>query len=51
MRALLAHGLPADGFIFDTALAAYLLDATAGSYDLQRSLSPTITSSFPSPTI
>ena len=36
MRALLAQGLPADGFIFDTALAAYLVDATAGSYDLQR---------------
>ena len=36
MRALLENGLPAEGFIFDTALAAYLLDATAGSYDLQR---------------
>ena len=36
MRTLLENGLPADGFIFDTALAAYLLDATAGSYDLQR---------------
>lgn len=36
MRALLADGLPADGFVFDTALAAYLLDATAGSYDLGR---------------
>ena len=35
-RTLLENGLPADGFIFDTALAAYLLDATAGSYDLQR---------------
>ena len=35
-RQLLAQGLPADGFIFDTALAAYLVDATAGSYDLQR---------------
>ena len=36
MRTLLENGLPADGFIFDTALAAYLLDATAGSYDLAR---------------
>ena len=36
MRALLAEGLPTDGFVFDTALAAYLLDATAGSYDLPR---------------
>ena len=36
MRTLLENGLPADGFVFDTALAAYLLDATAGSYDLGR---------------
>ncbi len=35
-RALLERSLPAEGFIFDTALAAYLLDATAGGYDLQR---------------
>ncbi len=34
MRTLLSNGLPADGFVFDTALAAYLLDATAGKYDL-----------------
>ena len=36
MAALLAQGLPIEGFVFDSALAAYLLDATAGSYDLQR---------------
>ncbi len=36
MRTLLENGLCADGFIFDTALAAYLLDATAAQYDLQR---------------
>ena len=36
MRALLDGGLQAEGFVFDTALAAYLLDATAGGYDLQR---------------
>ena len=36
MRTLLDSDLSAEGFVFDTALAAYLLDATAGSYDLQR---------------
>ncbi len=36
MRALLEQGLPAEGYVFDTALAAYLLDATAGNYDLPR---------------
>ena len=35
-RALLAEGLPAEGFVFDTALAGYLLDATAGRYDLEK---------------
>ena len=35
-RALLERGLPAEGFIFDPALAGYLLDATAGGYDLPR---------------
>ncbi|MBQ3496628.1 MAG: DNA polymerase I [Oscillospiraceae bacterium] len=36
INALLAMDLPADGFVFDTALAAYVLDATAGSYDIAR---------------
>ena len=36
MRTLLENGLSVGGFVFDTALAAYLLDATAGSYDLGR---------------
>ena len=36
MRRLLAAGIDADGFVFDTALAAYLVDATAGKYDLPR---------------
>ncbi len=36
MRLLLERELPAEGFVFDTALAAYLLDATAGSYELPR---------------
>ena len=35
-RTLLENHLPAEGFVFDTALAAYLLNATAGSYDLAR---------------
>ncbi len=35
-RSLLSEGLPAEGFVFDTALAGYLLDATAGHYDLNR---------------
>lgn len=33
-RTLLENGLPAEGFVFDTALAGYLLDATAGKYDI-----------------
>ncbi len=36
MRALLENGLPIEGFVFDTALAAYLVDATAGSYDVDK---------------
>ncbi|MBO4915132.1 MAG: DNA polymerase I, partial [Oscillospiraceae bacterium] len=36
MRVLLENGLPAEGFVFDTALAAYLVDATAGSYEIDR---------------
>ena len=36
MRTLMENDLPWEGFVFDTALAAYLLDATAGSYDLDR---------------
>ena len=36
IRALLEAGLSAEGFVFDTALAGYLLDATAGSYDIDR---------------
>lgn len=36
MRRLLAGGYPYAGFTFDTAVAAYLLDSTQGSYDLER---------------
>ena len=34
MRTLLENGLNADGFVFDTALAAYLTDATSGKYEI-----------------
>ena len=33
IRMLLAESLPAEGIVFDTALAAYLLDATSGHYE------------------
>ena len=36
MSRLLTEGLPLDGFVYDTALAAYLLDATESDYDLHR---------------
>jgi DNA polymerase-1 len=35
-RALLEQGLATDGFVFDTALAAYFLDPSAGSYDVEK---------------
>ncbi len=35
-RALLDEGIEPEGFIFDTELAAYLLDPTAGSYEIRR---------------
>ena len=35
-RALLDEGVEPGGFIFDTELAAYLLDPTAGSYELRK---------------
>ncbi len=34
MRTLLVQGLPCDGFVFDTEIAAYLLAPTDGSYEL-----------------
>ena len=49
MRTLLANHLPADGFMFDTALAAYLLDATAGGYDLERLFVSYFNSELPKP--
>ena len=36
MRTLFRDGLPAEGFVFDAALAAYLLDPSDGSYALPR---------------
>ncbi len=36
MRMLAEEGLSTDGFVFDTALAAYLLAPTDGSYELEK---------------
>jgi DNA polymerase-1 len=36
MNHLLGEGLSTDGFVFDTALAAYLLSPTDGSYELDK---------------
>ena len=36
MRTLLQQGYDPQGFVFDTALGAYLLDATAAQYDVER---------------
>lgn len=36
MSKLIFEGLPLDGFVYDTALAAYLLEATESDYPLER---------------
>ena len=36
MSQLISEGLPLDGFVYDTALAAYLLEATESEYPLER---------------
>jgi len=36
MERLLAEGLSLDGFVFDTAIGAYLLSPTDGSYELEK---------------
>ena len=36
IRALAERGIESGGWVFDTALAAYLLDATASGYELER---------------
>ena len=48
-RTLLENGLPAEGFIFDTALAGYLLDATAGHYDIARLFASWFREELPKP--
>jgi len=48
-RTLLENGFPADGFIFDTALAGYLLDATAGHYDIARLFTSWFKEELPKP--
>ncbi len=36
LRALLALGIESENWVFDSAIAAYLLDSTAGGYDINR---------------
>ena len=48
-RTLLENGLPAGNFIFDTALAGYLLDATAGRYDIARLFASWFKEELPKP--
>ena len=36
IRALLERGIDPDGFVFDTALGGYLLDATAAGFEIER---------------
>ena len=48
-RVLLENGLPAEGFVFDTALAGYLLDATAGHYEIERLFASYFQEELPKP--
>ena len=48
-RTLLENTLPAEGFVFDTALAGYLLDATAGRYDIARLFASWFKEELPKP--
>ncbi|MDE7243073.1 MAG: DNA polymerase I [Oscillospiraceae bacterium] len=48
-RILLENNLPAEGFIFDTALAGYLLDATAGHYEIERLFAAYFREELPKP--
>lgn len=36
IKQLLEEGLPAEGFVFDTAIAAYLISPTDGSYEIDK---------------
>ena len=47
MHLLLDEGLSTDGFCFDTALAAYLLSPTDGSYELEKLGIPYFNQEFP----
>ncbi len=47
MRLLLDEALSLDGFVFDTALAGYLLDATDGDYSLARLSARYLGSEYP----
>ena len=47
IRMLLAEGLSAEGIVFDTALAGYILDATVGHYDLEHLGAAWLSASFP----
>ncbi len=49
MRELLGLGIDPDGFCFDTALAAYLLDATRGNYELSSLAEQYLSYSLPAP--
>ena len=57
MRRLLEHYPECGGFVFDTAVAAYLLDATRGKYELSRvtadylHFTPATETEFPQETI
>ena len=47
IRTLLAEGFPAEGIVFDTSLAGYLLDATGGHYDLEHLGMTWLNAAFP----
>ncbi|MFR6380714.1 MAG: hypothetical protein ACLUNZ_13955 [Evtepia sp.] len=47
MRWALARGLTAQGFVFDAAIAAYLLAPTDGSYALDKVAGQYFTETFP----
>ena len=48
-RILLENHYLAEGFIFDTALAGYLLDATAGHYEIERLFASYFKEELPKP--
>ena len=48
MRQTLERGFPAEGYVFDAAIAAYLLSPTDGSYELDKVGGQYFTEAFPS---